>query len=410
MSTAEQSRQTISTLASRVAEAAHSKENLQRRRLWNDSNNLCKPQRIPVFCDFYDTWPEVLPRSEVVADDPLYADVEYRLRQMLCKYELGDDDVVEPWFDLEAVTNLGKERGVYLWGLPVGQVHSNEGGWLYDNPPLHGEQDLERIVLPRLQFDQKETKAREQKVNDLLGDILPVRITLGRADRQWAKFHSWAAALCGLENLYVYMMEQPDFVHKLMSKMMQGILQLMDECEKSNLLKLNNVGRYACDGVPQADFDGEHVRFKDIWGRGESQELDGVSPSMYEEFLFRYQLPVLKRFGLTNYGCCEDLTQKIEIVKTLPNLRLFICSAWTDLEKAVSVLADEYAIEWRQKATDVIFADDLENARKHLERGLQTAKGCHIQIILDTVMTLGGHPDRLREWVKLAKELGAKYA
>jgi hypothetical protein len=406
----EQSRRTIRDLAASVAEAARSEENRGRRRLWHESNSLNKPERIPVFCDLYDTWDEVLPRPAVSAEDPLYAEVEYRLRQTLYKYELGDDEVIEPWFGLEAVTNLGRERGVYLWGLPVGQVRSAQGGWLYDNPPVHGEEDLERIVLPGLEFDEKETKVREKRVGELLGDILPVKITLGRADRQWAKFHSWAAALCGLENLYVYMMEKPDFVHKLMCKMRQGILQLMDECERKNLLVLNNVGRYACGGLPQDDFDGRHVRFRDIWGRGESQELDGVSPSMYQEFLFQYQFPVLERFGLTNYGCCEDLTEKIEIVKTLPNLRLFICSAWTDLEKVVSLLADDYAIEWRQKATDVIFADDLENARKHLEAGLQKARGCHIQIILDTVMTLAGHPERLREWVNLAKDLGAKYA
>jgi hypothetical protein len=409
MKGAERSRQTIRDLAERVAEAAQSKENIQRRQLWHDSNSLHKPERIPVLCDFYDTWEEVLPRSEVIAEDSLHAEVEYRLRQTLCKYELGDDDVVEPWFGLEAVTNIGRDRGVYLWGLPVGQVRSPEGGWLYANPPVHSEEDLDRIVLPKLQFDEKATRVREQRVGELLGDTLPVKRTLGRADRQWAKFHSWAAALCGLENLYVLMMDKPEFLHRLMRKMMQGMLQLMEECERKNLLVLNNVGRYACDGLPQDDFDGRNIRFRDIWGRGESQELEGVSPSMYHEFLFQYQLPVLERFGLTNYGCCEDLTDRIEIVKTLPNLRLFICSAWTDLEKLVSILADEYAIEWRQKATDVIFADDLENVRRHLEEGLRTARGCHIQIILDTVMTLGGHPDRLREWVTLAKELGAKY-
>ena len=42
---------------------------------------------------------------------------------------------------------------------------------------------------------------------------------------------------------------------------------------------------------------------------------------MHEEFLFRYQLPIMEQAGLVAYGCCEDLTCKIDMLRQIPNLR-----------------------------------------------------------------------------------------
>lgn len=407
MSMDKKSREKLRELARQVAEAAASEENQYRRKLWFSSNMLQEPDRIPVFCELYDTWHEILPESDLICLDPLFAGVEYELRKTLYKYQLHDDDVIEPWIPLDIVSNLGKDRNVCLWGFPVERQKTESLGWVYNQHPVSEATDLEKMDLPRLQYDEESTKERCNIVGDLLGDILPVIPTLGSANRQWAKLHSWASALCGMENIYLYMMDKPEFVHALMQKMMNGILHLMDECEERNILKLNNSGRFSCGSLPQPDFDGVHIRFKDIWGRGESQEFDGVSPGMYHDFLFQYQLPILKRFGIINYGCCEDLTDKIQFVKTIPNLRQFICSAWTDLKRVVDTLEDKYVIEWRQSASEVIGAQKIEDLRKGLIEGLRIAKGCHVQIMLDSVMTLDGKPNRLKEWVSFVKEIVA---
>ena len=401
------SRAALRDIARKVAEAAGSEENLYRRTLWYDSNSLRKPARIPVFCELYDTWHEVLPETILICKDSLFSGVEYELRKSLYKFDLGDDDVVEPWIPVEVVSNLGKDRNVSLWGFDVRRQKTDSLGWVYDRHPVRDESDLEKMVLPTLRYDERSTRERCSRVEDLLGDILPIRPTLGAANRQWAKLHSWASALCGMENIYVYMMDNPRFVHAIMQKMMNGILRLMDECEEKNVLELNNTGRLSCDSIPQPDFDGTHVRFRDIWGRGESQEFDGVSPGMYRDFLFQYQLPILRRFGIINYGCCENLTEKLEFVKTIPNLRQFICSAWTDLQKVVDALGDKYVIEWRQSAAKVIGAEKIDDLCESFIEGLRIAKGCYIQVMLDSVMTLDGKPDRLREWVSSAKELVA---
>jgi hypothetical protein len=184
----------------------------------------------------------------------------------------------------------------------------------------------------------------------------------------------------------------------------------MDQFEATGILTLNSTGLFGCDDLPQPDFDGSQVRLCDLWGRGESQEFQGVSPAQHEEFLLRYQLPILTRFGITYYGCCEDLTNKIDLILTIPNLRRFICSPWTDLEKLAAAVKGRCCIEWRQKATDVVFSPDMAPVRAHLERGFRTVRGVPTMVVLQELETVDGRPERLREWASAAKELGVRYA
>ncbi len=119
---------------------------------------------------------------------------------------------------------------------------------------------------------------------------------------------------------------------------------------------------------------------------------------------------VLERFGIVFYGCCEDLTRKVKLVLSIPNLRRFVCSAWTNLETVVEAVGGRYAIEWRQKSSEVVYAPDLSRVRTHLDDGLRCAKGSRILIALREVATLAGNSDRLADWVRLAKELAEKHA
>jgi hypothetical protein len=418
MAREQRSRNTIRDLARRVAEIAASQEQSVRRKRWRDVNSLRRPDRPPVICHPGKAcWAELLPRTELVSQDPFDADFEYGLRMVLYKCDIGDDTVVEPWWPVLASVEL---EGEHLWGLPVSYIYAgqhrvwhgwgppevSEGGWLYD-PPIREEADLERIVLPRFRYNAAQTEEDLSRAHGLIGDILPVQVTCA-VPGPGAWLHGWASLLCGLEQLMVYMMDRPHWVHRLMAKLRDGFLGVMTQFEEMGILTLNNTGLMACDDLPRPDFDGTRVRLCDLWGRGESQEFQGVSPTHYEEFLLRYQMPILKRWGLSYYGCCENLTRKLHLVLTIPNLRKFICSPWTDLEKMVSAVGDRYTIEWRQKATDVVFAPDMTPIRQHLQRGLQITRQSCLQIVLQELHTVAGRPERLAEWSAAAKELGEK--
>jgi hypothetical protein len=48
---------------------------------------------------------------------------------------------------------------------------------------------------------------------------------------------------------------------------------------------------------------------------------------------------------------------------------------WTSLEAVQEAVGQEYVIMWRQKASDVVFPDDVETIRRDLEQGCKQLQG-----------------------------------
>ena len=150
----------------------------------------------------------------------------------------------------------------------------------------------------------------------------------------------------------------------------------------------------------------KQVRPSDLRASAESQEMAQVGPKQHAEFALEYEKQLLEPFGLTGYGCCEDLTHKTDAVLSIRNLRKFVCSAWTDLESVINAVGDRYCVEWRQNPTDVFFTNDLETIRNHLQAGIKTARGTPLQIVLQEIRTTNNNPNRLAEWAALAIDAG----
>ena len=165
-----------------------------------------------------------------------------------------------------------------------------------------------------------------------------------------------------------------------------------------------------CSDAIGGEIKGSGLTYRNLWCMANSQEFDQVSPAMWEEFCLQYQKPIFARFGLVGYGCCENLTHKIAGVLSIPNLRIFTCSAWTRLAAVLEKTGRNYCIMWRQKAGDVVFPNDMGKVRKDLREGARQLQGAYYQIVLRELETLAGHPDRLHVWTRLAKEAAENYA
>ena len=76
-----------------------------------------------------------------------------------------------------------------------------------------------------------------------------------------------------------------------------------------------------------------------MWATAEAQELTLVSPEMTREFSLQYEKRLLERFGLAIYGCCEDLTKKLDYVYRIPNLRQVNISPFADVPKCAEQFA-----------------------------------------------------------------------
>ncbi len=190
----------------------------------------------------------------------------------------------------------------------------------------------------------------------------------------------------------------------------------LDFLEQNGFLSLNNDNIYVGSGgfgftheLPQADFDGIHVRTKDMWGFAESQETTYVSPEMFAEFIFPYQYPILERFGLNCYGCCEPLHLRWHIVKEFPRLRRISVSPWADWKKMAEYLEDKYIYSLKPSPASLAKPVIDENyIRSELRRAMEITKDCRVEVIMKDNHTIGGNPQNVIRWCQIAREKAEK--
>ncbi|MFA5393471.1 MAG: hypothetical protein WC081_03760 [Candidatus Ratteibacteria bacterium] len=396
----------IRGLASRVAELARSEEYEKRRRRWRDVNCLRRPDRAPVWCRPALVWREILPPDALECADPFCREVETILRQHLYKDWVGDDHIIEPWWGVGAIFNCDSE---HIWGLPANRSTgtTDQGGFQYYHP-IETPEDYEKITVPSFVYDPAATQRAAAKMEELLGNAMPVRVTgnppLGPVQGTYLE------QLRGMGPMLDDLAFRPHLVHRAMAKLTEGILRGLRAAEKAGVLTPNNHEPMFCsDPLNDKPANGP-VALRHLWTAANSQEFDQTSSAMQEEFLLSYQKVVFQQFGAVQYGCCESLTKKIDIVRRIPNLRIFVCSFWSDLDKIIEACDQNYTIMWRQSAAQVTVNPTLEEHRRHLESGLKRLRGHFYQIVLRELETLNGRPERLREWARMAIELAEKHA
>ena len=146
------------------------------------------------------------------------------------------------------------------------------------------------------------------------------------------------------------------------------------------------------------------VRPMDLWGFAESQETVGVSPAMFEEFIFPYQLPLLEKFGLNCYGCCEALNLRWDTVSRIPRLRRVSVSPWCDQAVMAEKLGKNYIFSRKPNPSLVCINFNEEAIRRDLRETLDLAGKGVLEIILKDTHTVENDPSRLSRWVKMALE------
>jgi hypothetical protein len=142
-----------------------------------------------------------------------------------------------------------------------------------------------------------------------------------------------------------------------------------------------------------------------MWGFAEAQEISGVSPAMHEEFVLQYQIPLLERFGLNCYGCCEPLHHKLSIVKKVPRLRRISISPWCDRKIAAEELQNRYIYSWKPNPADIAAVRfDPDRVRAYIRETLEITRGCVVEIILKDTHTCCNEPQRFDMWTRIARE------
>jgi hypothetical protein len=127
---------------------------------------------------------------------------------------------------------------------------------------------------------------------------------------------------------------------------------------------------------------------------------------MHDEFLLQYQLPILEHFGMVAYGCCEDLTRKIDMLRQIPNLRRIAVTPRADIAACAEQIGNDYVISWRPNPAEMVCCGfDEDRIRRITREGLEACRGLNVDITLKDIDTVQNDPSRLARWAAITREV-----
>lgn len=407
-------REILSELGKNVAEIANRPIMEERKKLWTDHNAL-KETRPVILCDPENGWNEIITDDDIKCSNSIARHWECELRkQVFWGDEMGDDYVVEPFFNS---VHIYSET---LWGVQGVTQHSADFHRLEDGGAYHidtiltdFDEQFEKIEQPVMTIDHELTN----KVHAIAQEIFDGSIT-PRLKTWWF----WSTGptdeyikLRGMENMLYDFYDHPEYIHKTMELIQKWTIRRLKFLESEGLLMLNNNSSFVGSGgqgwsdqLPADDYSGT-ARLKDMWGLSESQSSIGVSNDMFEEFIFQYQQPIMELFGLSCYGCCEPLHDRIDIVRRTKNLRRVSVSLWADRAIMAEKLGTDFIYSFKPNPVHLATATiNEEEARKEAKLILETAKDNHLEMIMKDNHTLGKNRENVKDWVKIVREEMAK--
>ena len=409
MPTPRQDKQILRDLAKQVAEVASLPVMAERRTMWKRHNAL---QRVrPMILVFPEgSWGELLPGTVCQCEDEAAQRIEWELRRRLYQHaRLHDDSVIEAeWVVGKAVKSTG-------WGLEPKSIPATEarGAWKFD-PVIKAPEDMEKLHFPEASLDEEASHRTLADAQELFGGILEVK----QKGIAHISFHPMAlyTRLRGLVETMMDMAVNPNWLHDAMAFFEEGHRRLVRQYVDLNLLSLNNDSTYHSSGgngytdeLPRPGFDPARVRPCDLWASAEAQELALVSPEMHYEFCMQYEKRLLEPFGLNGYGCCEDLTRKLDYVLTIPNIRRISISPFADVGKCAETLGAKAIFSWKPHPSHLVGEFNADFVRRYIQHACEATRGCVIEMILKDTHTCEYHPERFTRWTDIAREVAERY-
>ncbi len=409
-----QDKKILRKLAYQYFEIANSSRNMENIELHKAVNDLRQIRPVVLIDEI--PWHEMNINNELTlqCSDPYLRSVEWFFRSNIYKNKyIPADMIVTPFVPVQKVMH-SSGNGISIEEEILETDKENPIVSHKFNDVLATEEDLAKLRTPVITYDKEETMRRFNQVGEILGDILPVRLSgVG-----YFAFGPWdeVSRYRGVTNLLMDLVERPEFMHRIMRKLTDISLSYLDQLEDLDLLD-NNAYSLHCtpihtDDLPGKGFNGEKVTRKDIWGRGVAQIFGSVSKQMHDEFDITYMIEVLGRCGLVYYGCCEPLDRKIDIVSKIPNLRKISITPWADVNVAAEAIGDRYVLSSKPNPSSVVVPVlDKDNLRKEIGTILDACRrnNCSCDIVLKDISTCHNRPENIFEWEQTVMEMVRNY-
>ena len=404
-------RRVIRELAKRLADIAASPEEAEKSRLWKACNDLA-PER-PMVLATQQPWDELAAawlRLEWESEEARSLETAMRRRLIYCDHVPDDRPLTGTW-DVEVVVNNVSYND---YGFELLTTRSDEARGAYHiEPVITSLEDMAQLHFRPIAIDHEATDRQLAFCDELFGDILEVR-KVGR--RSWRYGLSRVLIhMIGLENMMLYMYDDPDLLHALMGFLRDDYLHELDICQREGAISHNNWpngglgsgGLAYNSNLPTNGSDPCRAPLRECYCWGESQETIGVGPAQFDAFVLDYQIPLMERFGMVDYGCCEPLDQKLDLLMAkVPHLRWLAVTAWSDRELCAEKMSARYVYVYKPNPSHICaLTADWDAAERDIRETLAIARGCPLHIVMKDTSTFHGEAERTPRWCELATRL-----
>lgn len=357
-------------------------------------------------------WHEMNHNDELTlrCEDKFLRDVEWALRSEIYQWDhFRGDMVVEPVIYSRYVCGPGSSYADYgIEEKTVKRDGAHDVGFI---PVIHTMEDADKIKTPRVWFDRDATEKNFQLLSGIFDGVIPVKKQ--GIVHQWFAIWDQIIHWYGIEQLYTDMYDRPELVHRILQNFSRALNEVLDKQEELGMLdtcngnhRVGSGGMGITDELPQKNSDPKHVTPKDQWGCSTGQIFSEVSPDMHEEFCLQYERPIMERFGLSYYGCCEPLHRKMGILRSVKNLRKVSMSPWIDVDVASEELGAEYVFSYKPNPSYLAMEKwEGEIIRNNLKDVLKRTKNNRVELILKDITTVRNEPQRLWQWADIAMDV-----
>lgn len=337
--------------------------------------------------------------------------IETKLLQNTLPAELfGDDFIVPDVFPLQWQTHFA------LFGLHIQKAYAEDSnkraiGHQFQHVISDLSSQFDGLQSSSWYVDREATLRRKDFLDDILGDILPVKL---RMDALYAVPTQHVVHMMGMENMLFAMMDTPDVFSSLMNRIADDYCAYFDFLQKEQLLlPTTDAGRLGqgtycyTDELPNS-INNQPLTTHDVWGFLDSQETVGISPEMFRELVFPCYQKIAERFGLLSYGCCEPVHMIWDnCISTLSNLRKVSVSPWCDQRFMGERLSGKRIVYHRKPSANYLGVGknlDEDAIRAHIIETITAAKGCTLEFTQRDVYTIDHNPEKARRYIQIIRE------
>jgi hypothetical protein len=406
----------LQRLAEGIALAAEDPVNDERVRLWRNLNDLSSERPMVWITEV--PWHEFRNEEELKlqCDQAWARELESGFRRTLYQWRHFPVDMIVSRYLSCPIVYHSTGYGLYqeadiVTTDPKSDIVSREY-----QPQILEPEDIEKIQMARVTRDDATTEAHFQAMTELFSSIIPVRKT--GIKHIWYTPWDYLVTVWGVEQALTDLVLRPDMVHAAVDRVVASCMCELDQFVELGLLDNGNdntrigSGGYGYSSeLPPMSFEAKKVNTEDVWGCSNAQIFSAVSPEMLWEFAIEHDLPYLKRWGLTYYGCCEPLDRKVDVLRRIPNLRKISMSPFADMGRGAQSVGTDYALSHKPSpALLAVESWSVDHARAALRDALEASRGCHVEVILKDISTVRYEPRRIWEWGEMATELVREFA